>query len=53
MFMMRRGTPASMAKPVIVIMCTDDAYNSNDEQGNFETGKKLFQYKKDKTDTEN
>jgi len=40
--MMRRRTLSSVAKQVIVIMRTDDANNSNDEQGDFDLSKKLF-----------
>lgn len=53
MLVMWRRTLASMAKTVVIKMCTDDAGNSNDQERNFELNKELFQYQEDKTKTKN
>ena len=50
---MRRGALASVAKPVIIKMCADDKSNCNYQKKNFVLNKKLLQYKKNKSETEN
>ncbi len=53
MLMMRRRTFALLAKAVVKIMCRNDQYNSDGQKQIFQRGKKLFQYKKNKSRQEN